>query len=150
MDRPAQSLFLFMDVPDVTVPMDPMIISVAKRDMKDILAGSAMSLGDSVFKFPMSAHDERECLTPQQINPDAIAYIKSSINPDFNPQKPSGNAPPPPPPPPVAAADKFCKRVVERTATLAHLLGFQVQVQAFLHHAFLEQEELHHALQDDP
>ena len=46
--------------------------------------------------------------------------------------------------------DKLCKRVEERTTSLARLSAFQVQVQAFLHHAFLEQEAIHRALRDDP
>ena len=152
-NRPAQTRSLFADVPEfvakpfVVVPMDPITVSIASRDAKDILGGSTTALGASTFakKFPMTARDERECLTPQKIDPDAIAYIKSWINPDFNPQKPFGNAQPH-----LAAADKLCKRVEERTTSLARLSAFQVQVQAFLHHAFLEQEEIHRALRDDP
>ena len=65
------------------------------------------------------------CLTPQRIDPDAKAYIGSWINPDFNPQKPFSNAVLH-----LAAADKLCKRVEERTTTLARLSALQVQ--AFL------------------
>ena len=151
--RPAQTRSLFADVPEfvakpyIVVPMDPVTVSIASRDAKEILGGSTTALGASTFakKFPMAAQDERECLTPQKIDPDAIAYIKSWINPDFNPQKPFGNAAPH-----LAAADKLCKRLEERTTSLARLSAFQVQVQAFLHHAFLEQEAIHRALRDDP
>ena len=34
----------------------------------------------------MAARDKRGCLTPQRIDPGAIAYTKSWLNPDFNPQ----------------------------------------------------------------
>ena len=116
-NRPAQTRSLFADVPEfvakpyVVVPMDPITVSIASRDAKDIFGGSTTALGASTFakKFPMTARDERECLTPQKIDPDAIAYIKSWINPDFNPQKPFSNAQPH-----LAAADKLCKRVEER------------------------------------
>ena len=136
-----------MAKPYVVVPMDPVTVSIASRDAKEILGGSTTALGASTFtkKFPMAARDERECLTPQKIDPDAIAYVKSWINPDFNPLKPFGNAAPH-----LSAADKLCKRVEERTTSLARLSAFQVQVQAFLHHAFLEQEAIHRALLDDP
>ena len=152
-NRPAQTRSLFADVPEfvakpyVVVPMDPITVSIASRDAKDILGGSTTALGASTFakKFPITARDERECLTPQKIDPDAIAYIKLWINPDFNPQKPFGNAQPH-----LAAADKLCKRVEERTTSLARLSAFQVQVQAFLHHVFLEQEAIHRALREDP
>ena len=151
--RPAQNRSLFPDVPDlvakpyVTVPLDLMTVSVANIDAKDILGGSGTALGASIFnkKFPMAAQNERECLTPQQIDLDAMVYIKSWINPDFNPQKPFSNSAPH-----LAAADKLCKRVEERTATLARLSAFQVQVQAFLHHAFLEQEDIYLALHEGP
>ena len=71
LDRPAQNRSLFADVPDyvakpyVTVPMDPMTVSVANREAKDILGGSGTALGASFFnkKFPMSARDERECVS---------------------------------------------------------------------------------------
>ena len=100
--RPAQTRSLFADVPEfvakpyVVVPMDPVTVSIVSRDAKEILGGSTTALGASTFakKFPMAARDERECLTPQKIDPDAIAYIKSWINPDFNPLKPFGNAAP--------------------------------------------------------
>ena len=99
---PAQTRSLIADIPEfvakpyVIVPMDPVTISIASRDAKEIIGSSTTALGASTFakKFPMTARDERECLTPQKIDPDAIAYIKSWINPDFNPLKLFSNAAP--------------------------------------------------------
>ena len=132
----------------VRVPFDPLTVTIANHDAREMMSGTGTSLGESVFarKFPAGVKEEKEFLTPQVIDEDAIRYIKSRINPDFDPKKPFGSSSSSH----LADAHRFGQRLDERMGTISRLTSFLFQTQAFISHAISEQRELQASVQDHP
>ena len=74
------------------------------------------------------------------IDEDAIRYIKSRINPDFDPNKPFGSSSSSH----LADSDRLGKRLDERMGTISRLTSFLFQTQAFISHAISEKREISH------
>ena len=104
------------------MPWDTMCSTTAKRDMKGLLDGSSKTLGEAVFA--------RKFLTHQMIDAEAEKHFRVWVKKDFSAKKPFGsdaNSV-------LASAEKLTVRLDERLASVNHLSGLLIQVQAYIHH----------------
>ena len=122
---------------------DLVIQAATKTDDRRVVK-EASSFGDSTLaKFLPLSEDDEALLKVLQLDNEAIVYMRSTQNPDWDPAKPFG----PKVPHATKEAEKFAK-VSETSAALTARLGIYLQrTQGFIYGAFVEREKERQAWQ---
>ena len=121
--------------------------TLAKRDIKGLLDGSTKPLGEAVFvrKFPAAEENKKAFLKPQSIDHEVEKHFKVWAKKDFSAKKPfganTGSV--------LTTAKQLSVCLEERLASVNCLSGLLIQVQAYIHHATVEQASLLHRLWED-
>ena len=116
---------------------DLVIQAATKTDDRRVVK-EASSFGDSALaKFLPLSEDDEALLKVLELDNEAIVYMRSTQNPDWDPAKPFG----PKVPHATKEAEKFAK-VSETSAALTARLGIYLQrTQGFISGAFVEREK---------
>ena len=116
---------------------DLVIQAATKSDDRRVVK-EASSFGDSTLaKFLPLSEDDEALLEVLELDNEAIVYMRSTQNPDWDPAKPFG----PKVPHATKEAEKFAK-VSETSAALTARLGIYIQrTQGFISGAFVEREK---------
>ena len=121
-----------------------LVIQAATKTDDCRVVKEASSFGDSTLaKFLPLSEDDEALLKVLELDNEAIVYMRSTQNPDWDPAKPFG----PKVPHATKEAEKFAK-VSETSAALTARLGIYLQrTQGFISGAFVEREKERQAWQ---